>query len=287
MLTKPFQIACTIVFFICLTFPVLGDEFKDEFSWNVTLEAGFVFDPTLLDGAKQDDFGDYTAIDIWIDLYYKGFFVQTNRYRSSGNFGATELGYELHLGEDYEINLISKSYLAGFDSRNVGQINDEFIPELVGIKQRQFAPSQGVRYMRYLHDSVLWVDVAVDLIAGYHRGWVLDTFYTRTLEYRNLDFSLGAGVTAFSADMTNYYFGVDADEVISELGQDLVPIRPFYEPGFGYRAELEAIIRYPLAQDWLFTAGATLSHYSDSISDSPLVARANVFRFKLSVSYVF
>lgn len=256
-----------------------ANETDDEFNWNVTVELGFINNPTLIVGGEQSSFDDFTSIDVWLDLYYKGFFVQSNRYRTSGSFGATELGYELHLDENFEINIINKNYLAGFNQRNVGLVVDSYIEELEGIKARTFVPNQGLRYMRYLDESVFWVDVAVDLIAGKHRGWVLDTFYATKTEYRNVDLSFGAGLSLFSADMTNYYFGVDRDEAQID--------RPFYEPGVGYRAELEAVMRYPLSQDWLFTAGATLSHYSDSISDSSLVARNNVFRFKLSVSYVF
>lgn len=264
---------------LSISAPASANNSNDEFNWNVTVELGYIYNPTLIAGGEQSNFGDFTSVNVWLDLYYKGFFVQSNRYRTSGSFGATELGYELHLDEDFELNIINKNYLAGFDQRNVGLVVDTYIEELEGIKARSFVPSQGIRYIRYLDESVYWVDVAVDLVAGRHRGWVVDTFYTKTTEYRNVDLSFGAGLTVFSADMTNYYFGVDQDEARVN--------RPFYEPGVGYRAELEAVMRYPLSQDWLFTAGATLSHYSNSISDSSLVARNNVFRFKLSVSYVF
>ncbi|GAB5379550.1 MAG: hypothetical protein Alis3KO_29460 [Aliiglaciecola sp.] len=263
----------------CPVYASTDQDFSDEFNWNLTIELGLVKDSTLIVGGEQDDFDDFAALSVWIDLYYKGFFIQSNRYRSSGVIGATEIGYELHLDKDFEINIINKNYLAGFDQRNVGLISDQEIAELSGIDTRKFAPNQGIRYLRYLDNAVAWVDVSVDLLTGYHRGWVVDAFYNRTMEYRNWDVSYGIGASLFSEDMTDYFFGVDSHEIREN--------RPFYEPGSGYRVELEAVAHYPIAEDWLFTIGSTFSHYSNSIYDSPLVARQNVLRFKMSVSYVF
>lgn len=277
---KPFIFLINFLAMLCCSAFASGDQgSEDEFYWNLTAELGLVKDSTLIVGGKQDGLDDYAALSIWLDLYYKGFFIQSNRYRTSGLVGATEIGYELYLDKDFEINLINKNYLAGFDQNNVGLIGDSDIEELAGIKDREFAPSQGLRYMRYYEGAVAWVDVSVDLLAGYHRGWVVDTFYNRRIEYRNWDLSYGVGASLFSEDMTDYFFGVDNSEVREN--------RPFYEPGIGYRVEFEAVGHYPLAEDWLFTVGSTLSHYSNSIADSPLVARQNVLRFKMSVSYVF
>ncbi|WJG09803.1 MipA/OmpV family protein [Aliiglaciecola sp. LCG003] len=259
--------------------PAMADEPNNGLSWNVTVEMGLVSDPTLIKGGEQHEFADFTTVDIWLDLYYKGFFIQSNRYRSSGYIGATELGYELHLDEDYEVALINKNYVAGYNQTSVGLIDNQFNQQLAGINTRKYSPSQGIRYLRYLDNAVAWVDLSADLLTRRHKGWVIDTFYSHVIENRNWDISVGAGLTLFSQNMTDYYFGVDAAEVAVN--------RPYYQPSRGLRAEVEAIARYPLSASWLFTVGTTVSHYSNTIKNSPLVARQNVVRFKMSVSYVF
>jgi len=251
----------------------------EEFNWNVTVEIGLVENPSILVGAEQSVLVDFLAVNIWLEAYYKGFFIQTNRYRNSGDVGTTELGYEIHLADDYEIDFIYKSYLAGFDQNNAGTVADELIPELEGIDERKFAPSAGLRYLRYMDNAVAWIDVSYDLLSRYHQGWVVDLFYNRVYEIRNWDLSVGGGATFFSHKINDYYFGVDQNE-INET-------RAVYEAGSGYRVELEASAQYPISQDWLFAIGTTYSHFSDSIDDSPIIARQNVLRFKMSVSYVF
>lgn len=252
---------------------------EDEFHWNVTVETGFVIDPSILQGAEQRDFTDFVAINIWLEAYYKGFFIETNRYRNSGAVGRTELGYEIYLDENYELDFIYKSYLSGFDQFNAGAVVDELIEELEGIDQREYTTSAGLRYLRYLENAVAWIDVSYDLFEGYHRGWVVDTFYNRVYQLRNWDLSVGGGATFFSDKINDYYFGIDQNEINQN--------RKAYEAGSGYRIELEASAQYPISQDWLFTVGSTYSYFSNSIGDSPIVARQNVLRFKLSVSYVF
>ncbi len=252
---------------------------EDEFQWNIAAELGFVHSPSIIKGAEQSDFSDFIFLNIWLEAYYKGFFIQTNNYRNSGVVGRTELGYEILVEDDYEIDFIYKSYFAGFDQYNAGAVIDELIEELEGIDERKYSPHAGLRYMRYFDKSVAWIDVAYELFGGYHNGWVVDTFYNRVYEIRNWDISVGGGATYFSDKTTDYFFGIDANEVALN--------RPVYETGSGYRVELESSAQYPISQDWLFTIGATYSHFSNSIANSPIVARQNVIRFRLSVSYVF
>lgn len=254
-------------------------EENEDFTWNFTIGLTLVSNPSLVVGGDQRDFGDYIFVQSSLDLYYKGFFIQTNKHRFEGLLNGSELGYELYVEEDYEIDIISKSYIIGFDQDASGLIRDEFIPELEGINTRESNSSEGLRYIRYLDNAVYWVDIASDLLAGYHDGWVVDGFYSHIIQVRNWEVNVGGGASFFSRKMNNYYFGVSDDEIAEG--------RPAYEAGSGYRVEFEAIAQYPMGEDWLFSTGATLSHYSSSIANSPLVDRQNVLRFKLGISYVF
>lgn len=183
------------------------------------------------------------------------------------------------MNADYEIDLISKTYLSGFSATEAGLITTGHIEELQGIKTRDYISNQGIRYMRYLHNAVYWVDVAADIINGDHHGWVVDGFYSYILQKRNWDINLGAGFSFFSSNMNSYYFSVQPEEATD--------LRPIYRAGEGYRLQVEAFVQHPISEGWLFNGGVTLSHYSNSISDSPLVTNENVIRAQLGVSYVF
>jgi outer membrane protein len=121
--------------------------------------------------------------------------------------------------------------------------------------------------------------VAADILNAEHHGWVIDGFYSYILQKRNWDINLGAGASFFSSNMNNYYFSVQPEEVRDS--------RPLYRAGAGYRLQVEAFVQHPISEGWLFNGGVTLSHYSNSISDSPLVTRKNVMRAQAGVSYVF
>jgi outer membrane scaffolding protein for murein synthesis (MipA/OmpV family) len=252
---------------------------NDEFSWDISIAADVINESALIVGANQEETFDFFEISILLDIYYRGFFIQTNKHRYSSYVGGSEIGYELEVNENYEIDLISKVYLSGFSSTEAGLITDEQIEELQGVKAREYISNQGIRFMRYLENAVYWVDVAVDIFNDEHHGWVIDGFYSYILQKRNWDINLGAGASFFSSNMNNYYFSVQPEEATDS--------REVYRAGEGYRFQVEAFVQHPISEGWLFHGGVILSHYSSSIGDSPLVARDNVMRAQVGVSYVF
>ncbi|MDU0353630.1 MipA/OmpV family protein [Paraglaciecola aquimarina] len=255
------------------------DNLDGAFSWNVTITGDIMSSQSILAGVNQEKFTEFLDISVFIDLYYKGFFIQTNKHRFGDYVNGAELGYELLVNEKYEIDLISKTYLPGFSSDTAELVYEREIPELAGIDEREFLSSQGIRYMGYLPSSVYWIDWAVNLLNSEHRGWVIDGFYSYILQRRNWDINFGGGISLFSSNMNGYYFSVKPEEATQD--------RPVYDAGAGYRLQLEAFVQRPLSEGWLFNAGVTFSHYSKSISDSPIIDRQNALRAQIGVSYVF
>jgi hypothetical protein len=255
------------------------DNPDGEFSWNLTVAADVIKTQSIIVGVDQEDGLDFLEISVLVDLYYKGFFIQTNKHRFGGYVNGAEFGYEIEVNDEYEIDFISKTYVSGFSDSDVGLTGDRKIPELLGVKEREYVSNQGVRYMRYLPNSVYWIDWAASIFSNEHRGWVIDGFYSYVLQSRNWDINLGAGLSLYSSNMNNYYFGVTPEEASQS--------RPIYDAGAGYRAQLEAFVQRPISESWLFNGGVTVSHYSKSISDSPLVVRQNSVRAQVGVSYVF
>jgi hypothetical protein len=250
----------------------------NEFSWDISITIDMVYESTFIIGTEKKVALDFLELDLLIDVYYRGFFFQSNKHRYNRYDERVEIGYELAVNENYEIDLISKIYLTGFSASGLFD-NGEPIEELAGINPRKYLSSQGIRYRRYLPNAVYWVDVATNLFSNVHDGWVIDGFYSYILQRRNWDINLGAGASFFSNEMNNYYFSVQPEEATSS--------RPVYQAGAGYRLQVEAFVQHPLSEAWLFTGGVTLSHYSNSISDSPLVVRDNIIRAQVGVRYVF
>ena len=252
-----------------------------EFSWDVTIAMDLVSDVYILRGSEQKQAIDFIDVAVLLDIYYRGFFIQTNKYRYGSYVDGLELGYELAVNDEFEIYLISKEYFPAFSVRQAGSRfeTDDEIEELQGITERKYVSSQGIRYMRYLDNAVYWLDVAADIFEGYHKGWVIDGFYSYILQYRNWDINLGAGASFFSSQMNSYYFSVKPKEALDS--------RPVYDAGAGYRFQLEAFAQRPISESWMFSGGVTISHFSSSIANSPLVKRRNATRAQVGVRYVF
>lgn len=291
---KSRNLASIILFFsLCLTAisqaqethhsePVGSSRGGDEFSWNVSVAIDIIGETPFIVGGNQDDEFDYLDFSLLLDVYYRGFFIQSNRHRYSSYVNGGEIGYELEVNENYEVDLISKGYLPGFSSVYAGftgTYDGEAIEELKGINSRDEISLTGIRYMRYLGDTVYWVDVAGDFFSNTHSGWVVDSFYSYILQKRNWDINLGIGASFFSNKMNSYYFSVAPEEVKES--------RPVYHAGSGYRVQAEAFFQRPISESWIFNGGVTVSHYSKSISDSPLVSNNNVVRAQLGATYVF
>ncbi len=272
-----FLTAVIILLFACVSNAEVRKD--DGFQWNVEIAVAIISDPSNLVGAEQKETSDYFGGSLIVDLYYKGFFIESNRHRLNYQLQSSDFGYELVSEDTYDIDLLARSYINSFDENNAGVIFEELNEELEGIEVRDAYLLQGIRYTGYRNNDVYWFSVGVDILDGVHHGWVLDGFYTSTYHLRNWDLQLGAGATLFSANMNQYYFGIEQGESSES--------RPIYTPSTGYRGEFEISGRYPVNEHWLLTTGLTLSHYSKSIDDSPITARQNVLRYVLSVSYVF
>jgi len=251
-------------------------EQDDDFSWQLMASFSLRNNTSIIAGADK---GGELGFRLPIDLYYKGFFIQSSSRKFSSLDQGVTLGYELMGEEHWQLDVISNDYFTGFSEKGLDIFDDDYPPELKGIKEREEDESQGLRFTYFMDDAVIWVDAAANIITDVHKGWVIDSYYSLLYPYRNWDFYLGTGFTYYSSKFTDYYYGVDADEVTD--------FRPTYEASGSYRIQFEAIAQYPLSESWLLGAGLNYSHYSTSISDSPLVDRNNNLQFILDFRYVF
>ena len=249
--------------------------FDKTFSWQAMGGISGVYHQSLLKGDEQSELGNHLNISLLFDVYYKGFFIQSNHRRSDAVTLGAEIGYELIVKENWELDILHKTYVPGYDPQEVIKNNDHEIPTLEDLELRKFGEGFGFRYSHFYEDSIL----SVDLAALSTNGWVADVFYSQLVPYRNWDIYLGAGFTHYSQGVTDYFIGVDRDEVSDN--------RSFYEPGSSYKAQLEVFARHPISKKWSFSAGITQSFYSSAFKNSPIIGKQHLTEVMLGVLYVF
>lgn len=80
-----------------------------------------------------------------------------------------------------------------------------------------------------------------------------------------------------SEDVTDYYTGVNADEVALT--------RPAYQTGSDYALKAGITMEYPIATKLTLIGGIELTHYGDEINNSPIIDKNNLWGGSLGVSY--
>lgn len=253
--------------------------FNETFSWQAMGNISAIYNPSLLKGKDQEDPLDYLGVSLLLDVYYKGFFIQSNHRRASGLLQGAEFGYQLVVTPEWELDIISKTYISTYNPEDIIENADKDIPTLTGLKERSSGEGIGLRYSRYHHNSVLSVDFATLAPLSDANGWIIDVFYSYVLPYRNWDIYLSTGYTHYSEKVMDYYYGVNSNEVSAA--------RPYHESDAGNRLQLELFAQHPISKKWSFSGGITHSYYSKSTKESPLVDTQHVTQIMLGVVYVF
>jgi outer membrane scaffolding protein for murein synthesis (MipA/OmpV family) len=257
---------------------------KDAFEWQFILDLSLVYDPEIIAGIEQSELLHYFMPGILVDISYKGFFLQTNQRRSNALLGGTEFGYQLLVEDNWQLDLIAKAYLQGYDSESLieyGGGDDEL---LAGLREREGTGGIALRYSHFFKESLFSIDFAYgsagDDVNGEHvGGLIVDSFYSYLLPYRNWDIYLGGGLTYFSQNIVDYYIGVSPEESTDN--------RVEYTAKGGFRAQLEVYAQYPLSASWSFNAGITHSIFSNNVKESPIVDESQTTQLMIGALYVF
>ncbi len=253
--------------------------FNETFSWQAQMGLSLQYGSHIIKEIEQQDFGDYISLLLLVDFYYKGFFIQSNHRRADTFLLGAELGYQLRVRDDWELDIISKSYISGFDSDYIIDDYNIEIPILMGLKERDVGDGIGIRYSRYYENSILSVDIASLAPFSDADGWVADIFYSHLIPYRNWDIYLNGGLTYYSDSVIDYYVGINEDEVTN--------IRPQFKGTAGFKTQLEVFAQHPISKSWTFNIGLSQSLYSSNIADSPIVKGRGATQVMLGVLYVF
>jgi len=126
-----------------------------------------------------------------------------------------------------------------------------------------------------LPSSVVSADIAAD-VAGAHEGFKAKLRYTRMIS-SDTTFRPYAELQWSSADVTDYYFGVNANEVADN--------RPAYEADSALAAKVGLDMNFPLSPRWELVAGVHLTRYDSEITDSPIVDKDQVWGGGIGLVY--
>lgn len=251
----------------------------DEIDWTLYFRLSANLQNRLFIDPGQEDFIDYLRVSIGLDFYFKNFFIEGNDQFRRNDSSAT-VGYQLFDNDNYKIDLlIGHTYLNGISETRGNLIRDDASEAFEGIEERSDDSSQGFRFAQYRDTSAWWVDIAGDVIADTHGGWLIDGYYSKLFYARNWDIQIGAGLTLFSSNYVDYYAAVRPSEVR--------PDRPAYRADEGYRVSFDASAQYPISKNLLFVTGVELAHFSSAFEDSPLYLRSTKMNLHMGVMYVW
>lgn len=257
---------------------------KDDFEWQFMVDLSLAKTPLIIADVEQTEPLDYLQLGLLLDISYKGFFLQSNSRRSSAILDSLELGYQITVQENWQLDVILKAYIQGFDPAATIEHQKKNIPQLAGLDEREFTAGIALRYSHFFDDAIFYVDLAAasageDESGKDASGIIIESFYSHLVPYRNWDIYLGAGLTYYDQALIDYYIGIDANEVM--------PDRALYSANSTFRAQLEIYAQYPLSPSWFFNAGVTQSFYSNNIKQSPLVKKNELTQMMIGVLYVF
>jgi len=279
-----FYMYLTCLIFSLATLPTWakksGDSDSDEFSWQLTGGIAGFYNPSILkDDLEPEHIAKILNISLLVDMYYKGFYIQTDHRRMEGLTASHEIGYQLQDEESWGLDILYKTYIYGFDPGLIAEYADVEDSILEGMTTRHDASGLGLRYSRYFEDAIFTVDVASIVSFDAGDDWVAEAFYSHLVPYRNWDMHFGAGLSYYPKDTVDYYVGIRPHEISAE--------RPEYEGKAGFRSEFEFLAQRPINQNWLFNVGINHTHYNSNIKQSPIIERNNVTVFTVGVLYAF
>jgi len=281
-----FKKLIVLIFLLCAN-PVLANEIgsktsekpASDFSWQFMINMAAVYEPVILKDVELNGIEDFVAFSLSLDLYYKGFYIQSNQRRLGSQFYSSEIGYQLINKNDWAIDILTKSYISGYSPKYLIEDQNKPIPTLDGLNDKESGNGIALRYSRFINDDLFSIEFASLGVLSKADGWLIDSFYSHLVQYRNWDIYLGGGATFYSSRVIDYYLGVDLDEANEH--------RPEHQADGAMRLQAEIFAQHPISKSWSFSAGITQNYYSSSVLDSPLADKQYITQLLIGVMYVF
>lgn len=116
-------------------------------------------------------------------------------------------------------------------------------------------------------------------ILGRHKSWISRLSAVKFFPItKQLSIAPGLQYSFYSSKYTDYYFGVDDDEVATD--------RPYYKPSASFEWGPTISLPYQITERWNVALRGSFSWLSSDIKNSPLIERDHRWIAILSISYL-
>jgi outer membrane protein len=189
-------------------------------------------------------------------------------YRGGSDIGG--IGYSLYEREGFQLELVGRLRAMGLDP------NDE--DEWRGLDERKPGFDAGVSLLWETDMGEIDLDLLSD-VSNRSKGQEAVLSYAYPFSRGGWILRPEIGVSWHSEDLTDYYFGVDADE--SRAG------RPAYAADASVTPFAGVEIEYAISKQTHLLGGLGIGRLGDGISDSPIVDESGIGGAYLGLTYIF
>ena len=116
-------------------------------------------------------------------------------------------------------------------------------------------------------------------VSGTHGGYELSAYYSRRWLVGRLSLEPTVGVSYKSAQLNDYYWGVQADEANVAL--------PEYHPGDGFSLEGGLVANYHITRSLRFAMSVNYERLADDVAASPLAEEDHVMAYFSGLAWTF
>ena len=184
----------------------------------------------------------------------------------------TKAGIHLLHNDDWRVDLYTAYRFDGYDNSKMVQQPDLLWKLVPGTKRRNSIDGGfSVTRMTALGDFTL--DAVSDISHAYN-GQVASLYWGRRYNHGHWEVLPWIGMTWYSANYNDYYYGVRQDEVTADL--------PYFKGRASVSYRLGSDIRYDIDDRQILTFNMEYERLADSIYDSPIVNQINIFKLGLN-----
>lgn len=189
-------------------------------------------------------------------------------FRGAADFGG--LGYSLYSTENFQIDLVGRLRMMGLDPDE----EDEWD----GLDERKPGFDAGVSLLWQTAMGEFDLELLTD-VSNRSDGQEVLLSYAYPIIRGDWTLRPEVGVSWQSSDLTDYYFGVDADEVRAG--------RAAYEADASVTPFAGVQVEYAVSRQIHLIGGVGYGRLGDEISDSPIVDGGNVGGAYMGLTYTF
>ena len=251
------KLPLTLCLGLAVIFPSFAQDQNDSFTWQFDLGAAVQHRTNIVDSLDGNDGEISGTVLLAGGVYYDKFFIESSPFSSR----PLTLGYTLSETRSTMINIIGTSWFAEISEEAQNQGN-----RLDGIKSRHSSYEVGIEYLKQFRNSDVRIRMMHDVL-NQHQGFFLSLDQSLPIYKTNWLIIPSWGVNYLSEKAVQYYYGVSESEVM--------PNRPFYSPDAGWSLTGRLYVERPLNKKWTLFGFASYSHFSSSISDSPITSIDN------------